>query len=187
MSDCVRPHRRQPTNLPRPWDSPGKNTGVGCHFLLHCVKVKSETEVAQSCPTLSDPMDCSPPGFSIHGIFQARVLEWGAIAFSVSWYWWFFFFDDFKKHRLVIWRSFLNLDFFFLDVSLWLGSCLPFWKKHQGSEAVSFLGPRTKWPVLSVCPVTGDLLLDPLVKVVLSAELLHCNATLSPVTWISTL
>ena len=79
MSDSVRPHRWQPTRLPRPWDSPGKNTGVGCHFLLQCMKVKSESEVAQSCPTLSDPMDCSPPGSSIHGIFQARVLEWGAI------------------------------------------------------------------------------------------------------------
>ena len=67
----------------RPWDSPGKNTGVGCHFLLQCMKVKSESEVTQSCPTLSDPMDCSPPGSSVHGIFQARVLEWGAIAFSV--------------------------------------------------------------------------------------------------------
>ena len=82
MSDSVRPHRRQPTRLPRPWDSPGKNTGVGCHFLLQCMKVKSEKEVALSCQTLSDPMDCSPPGSSIHGIFQARVLEWGAIAFS---------------------------------------------------------------------------------------------------------
>ena len=61
---------------PRPWDSPGKNTGVGCHFLLQCIKVKSESEVAQLCPTLLDPMDCSPPGSSVHGIFQARVLEW---------------------------------------------------------------------------------------------------------------
>ena len=84
MSDSVRPHRRQPTRLPRPWDSPGKNTGVGCHFLLQCIKVKSESEVAQLCLTLSDPMDCSLPGSSIHGIFQARVLEWGAIAFSKS-------------------------------------------------------------------------------------------------------
>ena len=67
---------------PCPWDSPGKNTGVGCHFLLQCMKVKSESEVAQSCLTLSDPMDCSPPGSSVHGIFQATVLEWGAIAFS---------------------------------------------------------------------------------------------------------
>ena len=82
MSDSVRPHRRQPTRLRRPWDFPGKNTGVGCHFLLQCMKVKSEGEVTQSCPTLSDPMDCSPPGSSVHGIFQARVLEWGAIAFS---------------------------------------------------------------------------------------------------------
>ena len=78
----MRPHRRQPTRLLRPWDSPGKNTGVGCHFLLQCLKVKSESDVAQSCPTLSDPMDCSPPGSSVHGIFQARVLEWGATAFS---------------------------------------------------------------------------------------------------------
>ena len=83
MSDSVRPHRRQPTRLPCPWDSPGKNTGVGCHFLLQCMKVKSESEVTQLCPTLSDPMDRSLQGSSIHGIFQARVLEWGAIAFSV--------------------------------------------------------------------------------------------------------
>ena len=83
MSDSVRPHRWQPTRLPRPWDSPGKNSGVGCHFLLQWMKVKSESEVAQSCLTLSDPMDCSPPGYSVHVIFQARVLEWGAIAFSV--------------------------------------------------------------------------------------------------------
>ena len=83
VSDSVRPHRRQPIRLPRPWDSPGKNTGVGCHFLLQCMNGKSENEVAQLCPTLSDPMDCSPPGSSIHGIFQARVLELGAIAFSV--------------------------------------------------------------------------------------------------------
>ena len=82
MSNSVRPHKWQPNRLPRPWDSPGKNTGVGCHFLLQCMKVKSESEVAQSCPILHDPMDCSLPGASIHGIFQARVLEWGAIAFS---------------------------------------------------------------------------------------------------------
>ena len=73
MSNSVRPH---------PWDSPGKNTGVGCHFLLQCIKVKSESEVTQSCPTLCNPMDCSLPGSSVHGIFQARVPEWGAIAFS---------------------------------------------------------------------------------------------------------
>ena len=85
VSDPVRPHRRQPTRLPCPWDSPGKNTAVGCHFLLQCMKVKNESEVAQSCLTLSDPMDCSLPGSSVSGIFQARVLEWGAIAFSISW------------------------------------------------------------------------------------------------------
>ena len=81
MCDYALPHRRQPTRLPRPWDSPGKNTGMGSHFLLQCVKVRSESEVAQSCLTLCDPMDCSLPGSSVHGIFQARVLEWGAIAF----------------------------------------------------------------------------------------------------------
>ena len=83
MSDSVRPHRQQPIRLLRPWDSPGKNTGVGCHFLLQYMKEKSESEVAQSCLPLSDPMVCSLPGSSIRGIFQARVLEWGAIAFSV--------------------------------------------------------------------------------------------------------
>ena len=76
------PRDTSPTRLPRPWDSPGKNAGVGCHFLLQCMKVKSESEVAQSCLTLPNPMDCSPPGSSVHGIFQARALEWGAIAFS---------------------------------------------------------------------------------------------------------
>ena len=71
MSDSVRPQRRQATRLSRPWDSPGNNTGVGCHFLLRCMKVKSESEISQS--TLSDPMDCSLPGPTVHGIFQARV------------------------------------------------------------------------------------------------------------------
>ena len=111
MSDSVRHHRRQPTRLPCPWDSPGKNTGVGCHFLLQCMKAKSESEVPQSSLTLNDPLDCSLPGSSVHGIFQVRVLEWGAIAFSgkyaymrikvqsilnspfsAPWGFWFFFF-----------------------------------------------------------------------------------------------
>ena len=83
MSDSLRHHRRQSTRLPFPWDSPGKNTGVGFHFLLRCMKVKSESEVAQLYPTSSDPMDCSPPGSSVHRIFQARILEWGAIVFSM--------------------------------------------------------------------------------------------------------
>ena len=82
LCPTVRPHRRQPTRLHHPWDSPGKNTVVGCHFLLQCMKGKSESEVAQLCPTLCYPVDCSPPGSSVRGIFQARVLEWGAIAFS---------------------------------------------------------------------------------------------------------
>ena len=84
MSDSVWLHRQQPTRLPHPWDSLGKSIGVGCHFFLQCLKVKSESEVAQSYPTLCNPMDCSLPGSSIHGIFQARVLEWVAIAFSES-------------------------------------------------------------------------------------------------------
>ena len=84
VSDSSRPHGLQPTRLHHPWDSPGKNTGVGCHCLLQCMKVKSESEVAQSCLTLHDPVDCSLPCSSVHGIFQARVLEWGAIAFSMS-------------------------------------------------------------------------------------------------------
>ena len=82
MSDSVWPHRQQPTRLLCPWDSLGKNTGVVCLFLLQCMKVKSESEVTQLCPTLSDPVDWRLPGSSIHGIFQARVLEWGAISFS---------------------------------------------------------------------------------------------------------
>ena len=82
VSDSVGPHRRQPTRLPHSWDFPGKNTGVGCHFFLQCRKVKSESEVTQSCLTLSDPIDCSLPGSSIHGIFQARLMEWATITFS---------------------------------------------------------------------------------------------------------
>ena len=77
MSDSVRPYGQQLTRFPNPWDSPGKNTGVGCHFLLQCMKVNSESEDVQLC--LSDPMDCSPPGSSVHGIFQARALEWAPL------------------------------------------------------------------------------------------------------------
>ena len=87
MSDSVQPQRQQPTRLPRPWDSPGKITGVGCHFLLQCMKVKSESEFAQLPPTLSDSMDCSPPGSPVPGILQARSLEWVAISFSNAWKW----------------------------------------------------------------------------------------------------
>ena len=76
------PHRREPIRPSRPWDSEGKYNGVGCHFLLQCMKVKNESEVAQLCPTLRDPMNCSLPASSIHGICQARVLKWVATAFS---------------------------------------------------------------------------------------------------------
>ena len=97
-------HRRQPTRLPNPWDFLGKNTGVGCHFLLQCMKVKSQSEVTQLCPTLSDPIDCSLPGSSIHGIFQARVLEWGAslhiyfYTLTTMWYWGTVFIKYILKH-----------------------------------------------------------------------------------------
>ena len=80
MSHSLQPYGLYLARLLCPWDSPGKNTGVGCHFLLQCMK----SEVTQSCPTLSDPMDCSLPGSFVHGNFQARVLEWGAIAFSTG-------------------------------------------------------------------------------------------------------
>ena len=103
MSDSVQPHRRQPTRLPRPWDSPGKNTGVGCHFLLQCMRVKSESEVAQLCLTPSDPMDCGLPGSSVHGIFQARVLEWGAIAFSA------------RKHTFMLIKEYVFLLMLFFE------------------------------------------------------------------------
>ena len=102
MSDSVRPHRRQPTRLLCPWDFPGKNTGVGCHFLLQCMKVKSESEVAQLCPTLLDPMDYSQPGSSIYGILQARVLEWVAIAFSDKWSITFFIFFSGFIHVIIL-------------------------------------------------------------------------------------
>ena len=82
MSDSVRPHKQQPIRLLCPWDSPGKNTGVGCHFLLQCMKVKNESEVAQSCPTLSDPMDCSPPVSSVHGF--SRQEYWSGVPSPIA-------------------------------------------------------------------------------------------------------
>ena len=113
MSDSVWPRKRQPIRLPHPWDSPGKNTGVGCHFLLQCMKVKSESKVSQSCPTLSGPMDCSLPGSSIHGIFQARVLEWVAIAFSDR--------GNLFPHRSGGWKFKIKVlaGWFFWGVSPW--------------------------------------------------------------------
>ena len=105
---CVTPWL-QPTRLPHPWDSLGKNTGVGYHFLLQCIKVKSQSEVTQSCPTLSDPMDCSLPGSSVHGIFQAGVLEWGAIAFSRVYTW------DFISGLLILFHYSLSLFYYQCD------------------------------------------------------------------------
>ena len=104
VSNSVRLQRRQPIRLPRLWDCPGKGPGVGCHFPLQCMKVKSESEVAQSCPTLSHPMDCSPPGSSIHGIFQERVLEWVAIAFSR----WNLKSIQKSAHRCLVYSSFIH-------------------------------------------------------------------------------
>ena len=102
VSDPVQPHRQQPTMLLCPWDSPGKNTGVGCHFLLQCMRVKSE--VTQLCLTLHDSMGCSLSGSSVHGIFQARVLEWVAISFSDRYHW------SVLYSQLYIWtQAFLSL------------------------------------------------------------------------------
>ena len=120
VSDSVRPHRRQPTRLPRPWDSPGKNTGVGCHFRLQCMQVKSESEVAQSCPTPSDPMDCSLPGFSIHGIFQAGVgchclLRQSAYEYVNL--------HNFVSLQCHVYEHYPRCFFFFLNKNIFLGSC----------------------------------------------------------------
>ena len=125
-------HRQKPTRLPRPWDSPGKNTGVGCHFLLRCMKVKSEREVAQSCLTLRDPMDCSLPVSSIHGIFQARGLEWGAIAFSM---------ETLRKDILVL-----------PVLTAIPGSGGPGWKDDIIALCVWILSlKRTEWFYLKIC------------------------------------
>ena len=127
MNNSVRPHRRQPTRLCRPWDSPGKNTGVGCHFLLQCMKVKSESEVAQLCLTLSDPMDCSLPGSSIHGIFQARVLEWGAIAFSMGY------------HRLIKFLKYFGRTCIWLPFNIFDNSHIFLWSYHERKDHINNL------------------------------------------------
>ena len=135
----MRPHRRQPIRLPHPWDSPGKKTGVGCHFLLQCMNVKSESEVAQSCLTLSDPMDCSPPGSSVHGIFQTRVLEWGAIAFSNAWKWKVKM-KSLSHIRLLAtpWTAAYQgpLSMGFSRQEYWSGVSLPFLKKKSWIEPI---------------------------------------------------
>ena len=122
MSNSVRPQRQKPTRLPHPWDSPGKNTGVGCHFLLQCMKVKSESEVAQSCPPLSDPMDCSRPGSSVHGIFQVRGgvgchrLLRGEVLINVRW--------KKKCTKCCKWAFYRQTLFFVLWWICWLLFCL---------------------------------------------------------------
>ena len=143
MSDSVRPHRRQPTRLPHPWDSPGKNTGVGCHFLLQCMKVKSqsESEVGQSCLTLSDPMDCSLPGSSIHGIFQARVLEWGAIAFSNAWKW------KVKVKLLSRVRPLATSWIAAYQAPPSMG-----FSRQEYCSGLLLLSPYTAWPILIILP-----------------------------------
>ena len=98
MSDSVGPHKRQPTRLPCHWDSPGKNTGVGCHFLLQCMKVRNESEVTQSCPTLRNPMDCSLRGPPSMGF--ARQEYWSGVPLPSPclWlnYYYFFSLDSFS-------------------------------------------------------------------------------------------
>ena len=121
MSDSVRPHRWKPTKLPRPWSSPGKNTGVGCHFLLQRRKVKTESEIAQPCPTLRDPMDCSLPGSAVHGIFQARVLRWGAITFSE----WVLSAGNLRTSSSFICRTSSGLCIINLPCKLW-------WEQNKG-------------------------------------------------------
>jgi len=136
----VRPHRRQPTRLPRPWGSPGKNTGVGCHFLLQCMKVKSESEVTQSCLTPSDPMDCSPPGSSVYVIFQARVLEWGAIAFSsvcvhiyIYMSYWCHFWDFFLYQAADFFLAFLSYNW---HITLYELKCTIWFDTHIFCEMI---------------------------------------------------
>ena len=120
MSNSVWPQRCQPTRFPCPWDSPGENTGVGCHFLLQCIKVKSESEVTQSCPTPRDPMDCRPPGSSIHGICQARVLEWVAIAFSRSVYTpKYFFYRGTAYILIILYGTFSSIPHQIFFVAVW--------------------------------------------------------------------
>ena len=162
MSDSVWPHRRQPTRLARPWDSPGKNTGVGCHFLLQCMKVKSESEVAQLCLTLSDPMDCSLPGSSIHGILQARGLEWGAIASSET------YAPDSSKMHLVttspLWLTLQRWLYIWEWKKLWINKSwrLAWTKAVQGQlgglVTFSLLLPT---PVINQTPsVSGQVLIS---------------------------
>ena len=151
MSDSVRPHRRQPTRLCRPWDSPGKNTGVGCHCLLQCMKVKRESEVAQSFPTLSNPTVCSLPSSSVHGIFQASVLEWDAIAFYAICGW-----GTLKKTFL--WQVWLTLYYHLCIDSAGEGGCAVYVSKKT---SLCLVGTRN-WlscRMLTIAASVTDVLL----------------------------
>ena len=133
----VWPHRWQPTRLHRPWDSPGKNIGVGCHFLLQCIKVKSESEVTELCPTPSNPMDCSLPGSSVHGIFQARVLEWVAIVFSVKS---LYTRLNTGKHSYGVFEDRCSFSLLWLDCHIWYNfqNCISYWKVNHIVNLPSF-------------------------------------------------
>ena len=154
MSKSVRPQRWQPTRLPGPWDSPGKNTGVGCHFLLQCMKVKRESEVAQSCLTLSDPMDCSLPGSSVHGIFQARVLYLIQHYFDSSlpchenhhnWFFWLFCLFRSMIHFELIFAYGTRYDQFLLLI--WGAFCTEVFKF---SNSICCSAPRGMWDLSSL-------------------------------------
>ena len=153
----MRPHRRQPTRLPCPWDSPGKNTGVGCHFLLQCMKVKSESEVAQSCLTLNDPMDCSLTGSSVHGIFQARVLEW--VCLLVIDYRLFMMLCVMCTSPLVFHLCFVDYCILSTDICVCLFAqlcpplCDPMDRSPSGSSVHGILQARSELP----WPPPGDL------------------------------
>ena len=148
VSDSVRLYRQQPTRLPHPWDSPGKNTGVGCHFLLQCMKGKSESEVAQSCLTLSDPMDCSLPGSSVMGF--SRQEYWSGVP-SPS-----------PSHNYIMWQMrwdtslpslwHIRKEFISWAELLFL-TLLPFW----GHKLLCFelRIERTAWQGTQVASVSG--------------------------------
>ena len=143
----MRPHRWHSTRLPHPWDSPGKNTGVGCHFLLQCVKVKSQSEVVQLCPTLSDPMDCSPPGSSIHGIFQARVLECHCLCLlrDICYVWLILAFEIMSCHLLLI-----------AKIRCWFSTWLGFPCGSDGKESTCNVGDLDSIPGLGRSPGEGN-------------------------------
>jgi len=155
MSDSVQPHRRQPTRLPRPWDSPGKNTGVGCHFLLQCMKVKSESEVPQSCLTLSDPMDYSPPGPPSMGFSRQEYWSGVPLPSPVPLYWciyiyncYSFFLDWSFGHYVVSFFVSFHSLYFSLFYLIWVLLLLICFGLHL--HEISFSSPS---PSVCMCPL----------------------------------